>query len=537
MLTVSPLCSPESRLELAKLMFDVFAVPALCMANQAVLSLYSTGRTTGIVLEMGEGMSYCVPVYEGFALRHAVLSIPVAGSDVTRFLMRNLGERGVAFVDSQADTVRDIKERLCRVKNNRGDYNVVPIGNSNAANAVAQASAAAAAAAAPSAAAASSSGSVIVDLDETSYELPSGQMIRLDDYTRFNTLEILFNPSVYAQAIYGTQNQQHMTGGSNQGYGIPTQHTTAATTAAAAAAAAANHHNSSGGSGGLGSSSLGSNVPSNQQGGGGGGSGNNTGPPTPGGHQGGGGGQGSGSNGGSFAGGFGGNNNAPGSAGGPRGNSGAGGNASGSHTSNSSSISGIPGSAGGQGSGLFSSSSSSTGGPIVIDLSTNDLLGVSTLLASSISMCDSFLRRDLMKNIVLAGGTSMAKGFGERMKRELAVILATAIKEAEQAEIEAATAQQTTGGNANQNSNQPAATVQEQGEEEENAEGTDGEDGERHPRHASSSSSLNVVTDSQRKYAAWIGASMYASLPTFGIIKITAEQYKRDENIVHKKFF
>lgn len=139
MLTVSPLCSPECRSELAKLMFDVFSVPSLCMANQAVLSLYSTGRTTGIVLELGEGMTYCVPIYEGFALKHAILSIPVAGVDLTKYLMRNLGERGFQFMDSQSDTVRDIKEKLCRVKHNKNEYNVIPIVASNAANAVQQA--------------------------------------------------------------------------------------------------------------------------------------------------------------------------------------------------------------------------------------------------------------------------------------------------------------------------------------------------------------------------------------------------------------
>jgi len=53
-------------------MFETFNVPSLYLAIQSVLSLYSTGSTTGLVLDSGAGVTHTVPIYEGYALPHAV---------------------------------------------------------------------------------------------------------------------------------------------------------------------------------------------------------------------------------------------------------------------------------------------------------------------------------------------------------------------------------------------------------------------------------------------------------------------------------
>jgi actin-related protein len=69
-------------------MFETFKVESLAIINTAVLSLFSTGKTTGIVAECGEGVSYTVPVFEGYALPHAVHKLDIAGSDITNELIR-----------------------------------------------------------------------------------------------------------------------------------------------------------------------------------------------------------------------------------------------------------------------------------------------------------------------------------------------------------------------------------------------------------------------------------------------------------------
>ena len=174
LLTEAPLNPGTNREQLAELFFETYRAPAVFFSPPAVLSLYASGRATGVVLDVGEGVTHCIPVYEGYALPHSITRSDVAGRDVSRHLQLLLRKSGLAFTTTaESDLVKTMKEELCYVKQN---------GKAEKSGS------------APS--------STEDDAAKVVYQLPDGQTVNISS-ERYQAPELLFNPSTIGSEEVG----------------------------------------------------------------------------------------------------------------------------------------------------------------------------------------------------------------------------------------------------------------------------------------------------------------------------------------------
>ncbi|GAB6025239.1 hypothetical protein CHUAL_010659 [Chamberlinius hualienensis] len=118
LLTESPTNLKQHRERITQIMFETFKTPAMYLAKQALLSLFAAGRTTGVVLETGYGVSHVVPIYEGVTMSNpnAIQRLELAGNDLTFYLTNLLMKRGYNYTSTaEKYIVNDIKEKLCFV--------------------------------------------------------------------------------------------------------------------------------------------------------------------------------------------------------------------------------------------------------------------------------------------------------------------------------------------------------------------------------------------------------------------------------------
>jgi actin len=112
LLTEAPRNPKQNREKMVQIMFDTFEVQNTYVAIQAVMSLYAAGRTTGLVVDSGDGVSHTVPVFEGFSVPHAVEKMEIAGRVLTQYLQKLLIESVAASFtsSSEMEIVKDVKE-------------------------------------------------------------------------------------------------------------------------------------------------------------------------------------------------------------------------------------------------------------------------------------------------------------------------------------------------------------------------------------------------------------------------------------------
>jgi actin-related protein len=181
MLTEAPANPKANREKMTQIMFETFNVPKLYISIQAVLSLYASGRTTGLVVDSGDGVTHTVPIYEGYALPHAVQRLDLAGRDLTQWMMKLLTERGEfrPVTTAEREITRDIKEKLSYVALDYDDE----LEKSKTGD--------------------------VPELEKT-YQLPDGNVITLGN-ERFRCPEALFQPSLIGLEQQGIHEASYKT--------------------------------------------------------------------------------------------------------------------------------------------------------------------------------------------------------------------------------------------------------------------------------------------------------------------------------------
>jgi centractin len=170
--TEAPLNPIANREKAAEIFFENFNVPALFCSMQAILSLYASGRTTGTVLDSGDGVTHIVPVYEGFALPHGIIRMDLGGRDVTQYLQLLLRRGGYNFnTSAELEIVRTVKEACCEVS-------LDPINQENWASDTSK------------------------NLNKATYTLPDGSLLLMSNET-FRAPEILFQPELIGYETRG----------------------------------------------------------------------------------------------------------------------------------------------------------------------------------------------------------------------------------------------------------------------------------------------------------------------------------------------
>jgi len=116
LLTEPPYNPKPNREKMVEIMFEAFGVPSLNVSIQGVLALLGQGRTTGLVLDSGEGVTHTIPIFDGFGLPHCINRLDLAGRELNTLLAKLLAQESCCLTTTtEQHHVRLMKEQHCYV--------------------------------------------------------------------------------------------------------------------------------------------------------------------------------------------------------------------------------------------------------------------------------------------------------------------------------------------------------------------------------------------------------------------------------------
>ncbi|TFG11547.1 MAG: zinc-ribbon domain-containing protein, partial [Promethearchaeota archaeon] len=112
--TEYPFMPRDTKEYIARVFYETHRVKSLIMVPTPILSIFSVGLTTGLVIESGDGMTWVCPIVNGQIIDQAVQKLTLAGTDVNQYLKNLLMREGINIESSAVDEIiRDIKEKNC----------------------------------------------------------------------------------------------------------------------------------------------------------------------------------------------------------------------------------------------------------------------------------------------------------------------------------------------------------------------------------------------------------------------------------------
>ena len=106
----NPKCNRE---KMGQILMEKFDVTSLCFYDPATLALFESGRTTGIVLDVGHGVAHTSVLFDGYKIEEATRRVDLGGYDVNMQLIQSLLAIGYCFsTHKEMQHIDNLKQNL-----------------------------------------------------------------------------------------------------------------------------------------------------------------------------------------------------------------------------------------------------------------------------------------------------------------------------------------------------------------------------------------------------------------------------------------